>query len=53
MSKTIRLASPLQYESVVDGPGFRIVLWTQGCRMKCPGCHNPETHDECGAKNII
>lgn len=50
MSKTLRLAAPLQYESVVDGPGFRIVLWTQGCRMNCPGCHNPETHDECGGK---
>ena len=45
MSKTIRLAAPLQYESIADGPGFRIVLWTQGCRMKCPGCHNPQTHD--------
>ena len=45
MSKTIRLAAPLQYESIADGPGFRMVLWTQGCRMKCPGCHNPQTHD--------
>lgn len=50
MSKTIRLAAPLQYESIADGPGFRMVLWTQGCRMKCPGCHNPETHDVCGGK---
>lgn len=50
MSKTIRLAAPLQYESIADGPGFRMVLWTQGCKMKCPGCHNPETHDVCGGK---
>lgn len=44
--KYIRVAAPLQYESVVDGEGLRIVLWTQGCRMQCPGCHNPQTHDE-------
>ena len=32
-------------ESIVDGPGFRYVVFVQGCPHKCPGCHNPESHD--------
>lgn len=31
-------------ESVVDGPGVRFVVFTQGCEHHCPGCHNPHTH---------
>ncbi len=42
---TIRLASDLQIDSVVDGTGIRTVIWTQGCSHDCPGCHNPSTHD--------
>lgn len=41
----IRLARPLQTDSIVDGRGFRSVLWTQGCLHNCNGCHNPATHD--------
>ena len=40
----IRLAAPLQCDSIVDGDGIRTVIWTQGCSHNCPGCHNPETH---------
>ncbi|MEG0181673.1 MAG: anaerobic ribonucleoside-triphosphate reductase activating protein [Terrisporobacter sp.] len=40
----IRLASDLSYDSIVDGPGLRMVVWTQGCIHNCYGCHNPETH---------
>lgn len=39
----IRLASPLAFDSIVDGPGLRCVVWCQGCLHNCPGCHNPET----------
>lgn len=41
----IRLAADLQTDSIVDGEGIRTVVWTQGCPHKCPGCHNPQTHD--------
>ena len=40
----IRLASELSYDSIVDGPGLRMVIWTQGCIHNCYGCHNPQTH---------
>ena len=39
----IRLAAPLQSDSIVDGEGIRTVIWTQGCGHHCKGCHNPET----------
>lgn len=41
----IRLAAPIQTDSIVDGEGIRTVIWTQGCTHNCKGCHNPETHD--------
>ncbi len=44
----LRLASPIQYDSIVDGPGMRMVIWMQGCDYHCPGCHNPQTHDHNG-----
>ena len=40
----LRLAGVIR-ESVVDGPGYRFVVFTQGCPHRCEGCHNPETHD--------
>jgi len=27
-------------ESIVDGPGIRMTVFTQGCTHNCPGCHN-------------
>lgn len=30
-------------DSVVDGPGIRIVFFFQGCNHYCEGCHNPDS----------
>lgn len=37
-------------ESVVDGTGIRMTIFTQGCKHNCEGCHNPETHDVDGGE---
>ncbi|MFZ5649782.1 MAG: anaerobic ribonucleoside-triphosphate reductase activating protein [Bacillota bacterium] len=42
--KIIRLAG-ITPESVVDGPGIRYVIWAQGCKHRCQGCHSPQTWD--------
>ena len=43
----IRIAGTVN-DSIVDGPGLRFAVFTQGCPHHCPGCHNPETHDRNG-----
>jgi len=40
----LRLSGVIK-ESIVDGPGLRLAVFTQGCPHNCPGCHNPKTHD--------
>ena len=47
----IRIAGTVS-ESIVDGPGIRYVVFTQGCPHGCEGCQNPETHDFSGGKAV-
>ena len=47
LPETLWLAGVIR-ESIVDGPGIRFVVFTQGCPHHCPGCHNPGTHDPAG-----
>ena len=35
-------------ESIVDGPGIRVVVFVQGCDNACESCHNPESWDISG-----
>ncbi|MDK2565086.1 anaerobic ribonucleoside-triphosphate reductase activating protein [Romboutsia sedimentorum] len=48
----IRISSSTTFDSIVDGPGLRMVIWTQGCIHNCKDCHNPQTHDICGGHEV-
>lgn len=37
-------------DSIVDGPGVRDVIFTQGCPHHCFGCHNQNTWDMNGGE---
>lgn len=45
----IRIAGTVN-DSIVDGPGIRFTVFTQGCPHHCAGCHNPQTHDFTGGR---
>jgi anaerobic ribonucleoside-triphosphate reductase activating protein len=47
----VRIAGVVN-ESVVDGPGIRTVIFFQGCPHACPGCHNPETWNFRGGREL-
>lgn len=38
--------------STNDGPGIRAVVFMQGCPLRCKCCHNPETWDFEGGKEM-
>ncbi len=42
----------VQTLGTVDGPGVRFVLFMQGCPLRCHCCHNPDTWDVAGGKEV-
>ena len=46
----IRIAG-IANDSIVDGPGCRYTVFTQGGPHHCPGCHNPDSHDFAGGRD--
>lgn len=47
MNDILRLSGVVN-DSIVDGSGIRLAIFTQGCPHGCAGCHNPQTHDKNG-----
>jgi anaerobic ribonucleoside-triphosphate reductase activating protein len=46
----LSVAGISKHYSVSDGEGNRIVVYLQGCDLKCRGCHNQSTWNEFGGR---
>lgn len=42
----------IEENNILYGPGRRIVLWTQGCTIRCKGCTNKHLYSREGAKTM-
>ena len=47
----LRIAGIVE-ESIVDGPGIRYTIFTQGCPFHCRGCHNPQAQPLRGGVDV-
>lgn len=48
---TVRISGAVP-ESIVDGPGIRYVIFTQGCPFHCRGCHNVQSQSLSGGMDV-
>ena len=42
----------LESGGMVDGPGIRFVVFTQGCPLRCLYCHNPDAQGLCEGREM-
>lgn len=51
MTGRIRILD-IVHDTTVDGPGFRTGIYCAGCGHSCKGCHNPESWDFHGGREV-
>lgn len=44
MANVLLNVADIRRRSCANGPGWRSVVWVQGCTLPCPDCFNPHTH---------
>jgi pyruvate formate lyase activating enzyme len=42
----------IESTGLVDGPGIRVIIFLQGCKLRCAYCHNPDTWNLNGGKEM-
>lgn len=49
---TLGKVHSLETMGLVDGPGIRVVVFLQGCALRCRYCHNPDTWEMTGGEEM-
>lgn len=46
------IINSIETMGLLDGPGIRVVVFMQGCCLRCKFCHNPETWNKNSGKEV-
>ena len=44
VAESVLNVARVRRRTCTNGPGWRSAVWVQGCKIRCSGCFNPDTH---------